>query len=62
MEPIIAPSTFYWIEVIGNAKTCSTIFFGVGIAVLIVLLFFSLYCWQRTTLKVISEKYSRKRV
>ena len=38
MEPIISPSTFYWIEVIDNVKTCSAIFFGIGIVVLIVLL------------------------
>lgn len=40
MEPIIAPSTFYWIEVIGNVKICSSIFFGVGIAVLLIFLIF----------------------
>lgn len=38
MEPIISPSTFYWIEVIDNVKTCSAIFFGIGVAALIVLL------------------------
>ena len=38
MEPIIAPSTFYWIEVIDNVKACSAIFFGIGVAVLITLL------------------------
>lgn len=40
MEPIIAPSTFYWIEVIDNIKTCSAIFFGIGVTALIVLLIF----------------------
>lgn len=41
MEPIISPSTFYWFEVLGNIRTCSGIFFGIGIfALLIFLIFF----------------------
>ena len=42
MEPIIAPSTFYWLEVIGNIRTCSGIFFGISITILLFLIIFSL--------------------
>lgn len=40
MEPIIAPSIFYWLEVIGNIKSCSAIFFGIGIIALLIFLIF----------------------
>ena len=36
MEPIIAPSTFYWLEIISNFKLFLTIFFAVACIGLVV--------------------------
>ena len=38
MEPIIAPSTFYWIDVISTLSTISTVLFGLSATALVVAL------------------------
>ena len=40
MEPIITPSTFYWIDVISTLSTISTVLFGLSATALVVALIF----------------------
>ena len=40
MEPIIAPSTFYWIDVISTLSIISTVLFGLSATALVVALIF----------------------
>ena len=40
MEPIIAPSTFYWIDVVSTLSTISIVLFGLSAAALVLALVF----------------------
>ena len=60
MEPIIAPSTFYWIDVISTFSTISTAIFGFSVAALLLAFIFLIIFVIENELKGYFGKFYKK--